>query len=331
MYDAMPLRLLLFADPRSVASPRIVPALLRACRRRTDIEVVGLVDTSRETPGLTWLARTLSGRLARRAFNLRAPSIAIDRQPAWADYRLLARRYRVPLIAPRLDGVNAPSLVERIRAELRPDASISVMVPQVFRQPLLEACGAIANYHDGLLPAYRGVSATAWSLFRDDPHSGFAYHLMTANVDAGPVLLDGVVAVGADTSPADLEAAKAGLAAARANDLIDRLVHGDAGRAQVGDAGVHTRANTAAAQTIVDPSSQTWEELQLRLRAFELVEMELAGRCWKVTALRRVAGRSADSDLTFTTADGVKVAPARCSHMPVVLYRLLRGARRQLA
>jgi hypothetical protein len=318
------LRLLVLADPRAIASTRIVPAVLRAGRDRPDVEVVGLVDTASDAHGLAWTARTLAARMVSLAFNRAGPRTAVEHRPLLPDYRPLARRHRIPLLAPRGAGVNDPNLVERIGEELRPDATLSVMVPQIFRAPLLAASRATVNYHDGLLPDYRGVDATAWSLYRGDARSGFVFHHVSPGLDEGPIVVHDSVPIPAAAGTVDVVRAKARLAATHVDGLIDRLLRGDGGRPQVGRARMHRRTDTIALQTVDDPASLTWAELQRRLRAFELLELTLAGLTWEVTGLRRVDGHARHPELAFTTADGVAAEPSRCAHLPVWAYRRYR-------
>ncbi len=73
----------------------------------------------------------------------------------------------------------------------------------------------------------------------------------------------------------------------------------------------------------------TWGELERRLWAFELLELELAGERWEVTALRRVAASARHPALAFTTADGVRAEPSRFVHLPLALYRAYRPLRRR--
>ena len=44
------------------------------------------------------------------------------------------------------------------------------------------------NPHYGLLPAYRGMNVTEWSVYREDP-VGVTIHLVDPGVDTGPILL----------------------------------------------------------------------------------------------------------------------------------------------
>jgi hypothetical protein len=86
--------------------------------------------------------------------------------------------------------------VERVRSltdpeplrRLRPDLVVLVgadLVPASMLE--IPPLGTI-NPHYGLLPAYRGMNVTEWSVYHGDP-VGVTIHLVDAGVDTGPILL----------------------------------------------------------------------------------------------------------------------------------------------
>jgi methionyl-tRNA formyltransferase len=324
-----PLRLLLFADAELASSMALLRATLDVVSARSDIEVAGIVDAAKRTPSALRLPLALAAGAARRAFNPRTHARIGDRPPLLATCANLARRCRVHLLAPRGGTVNDPDFVEHLRNELRPDAALVLMVGQIFRPPLLSACGTIVNYHDGALPEYRGVGATAWSVYNGEARSGYAYNRLTQGVDQGPILLRGSVEIPPQASAAEVERAKTKRAATRIDDVIEMIVMDAVGDEQRGAAAMFTRADQAAIRAIRDPSAMTWAELQRRLRAFEEVNLELAGKRWEVTGLRRIEG-SQRRPLCFVTADGVVAALDRARHLPPAVYLASRSLARRL-
>jgi methionyl-tRNA formyltransferase len=318
------LRLLLFADPNLASSVTMLAASLKTAAARADVEVAAIVDTARQSASPLRLGRSLAGWSVRGVCNLNTAAEPHD-TPLLATCASLARRWRVPLLAPREEGVNDPGFIETVE-RLEPDATIALMVAQIFRGPLLGACGAPVNYHNGLLPRYQGVAATGWSIYERAARSGFSFHRMTEQVDRGPILLQGAVPVGSRAAAAPVERAKTRLAASELNRLFDLLVSPAASSVQPSGPGSNfSRAELRAIQTVEQPQKLSLDELELRLRAFETVELTLAGRRWSVTALRRVARRPRNSQLSFTTADGSLVEPSRLSHLPPAVYRSLRS------
>ena len=321
------LRLLLFVDPKLASSMTLLAASLKIGGTRDDIEVAAIVDTVRQPPSPLRLPRAIAAWGLRGIFNLNtAAELAVP--PLFATCASLARRRRIPVLAPRERGVNDSSFVEKVR-QLEPDATINLMGAQIFRSPLLAACNAPINYHDGLLPQYQGVAATGWSIYEKAPMSGFTFHRMTEDVDKGPILLQGAVPLGPRAAAAPIDRAKSRLACSQLNSLFDLLVSPAANSVHEvepgGPGSSFSRAALQAIRSIDDPETLSLDELELRLRAFETIDLTLAGRRWSTTALRRVGRRPRNRQLAFTTVDGVWVEPSRLMHLQPVVYRSLRS------
>src|SRR5206468_884665 len=124
-------------------------------RRSSDLQLVALCETA-TGPRLGAFERAGS-TLTRRVAGLP------PRQPPlrWTMGRA-ARRAGVPLLAP--PSVSDPAFVARIGA-LRPDVTLALGCLQLLGPELLAVAGRAVNYHNGALPAYRGLAATAWSIY----------------------------------------------------------------------------------------------------------------------------------------------------------------------
>ena len=89
-------------------------------------------------------------------------------------------------------GKNAPcrnAVADYIRAHEH-DVLLSVGNPFILDAELLELPRITAiNYHNALLPDYAGLRATAWAIYNGELEHGVTWHLMTAAVDTGAVLV----------------------------------------------------------------------------------------------------------------------------------------------
>lgn len=302
---------------------RLLQATLELVAVRDDVEVAAIIDTAVRPPPPLRLARALLASSLRGAYN-RTTTAEPAEQPLLRTCASLARKWRVPLLAPRESGVNDRRFVEQIR-ELRPDATIALMVAQIFSRPLLEACVLPINYHNGLLPDYQGIAATGWSIYERAPSSGFSFHEMTEEVDRGPVLLQASVPIRAGQAAASLERAKTERACSELAALLD-ILHAPAGRAvaQVRAGSSFSRADLRAIRDVHGPEQLSLAELELRIRAFETITMTLAGESLSITALRPLGVRPRNRRFAFATADGACVEPSRVMHLPPALYRSLK-------
>lgn len=141
-----------------------------------------------------------SGRLGKA----RVVQIVSDR--AEAGILALGRRFGVPAAyvdpAPfktKLEGPGEERFIEAIRAE-QADLVVLAGFMRVLKPGLLEAfAGKIINLHPSLLPSFPGLDAIGQAFRRGVKVTGCTVHLVTPDVDGGPILDQAAVRV----EPAD--------------------------------------------------------------------------------------------------------------------------------
>ena len=317
------MRLLILSDINGATTTALIRGALDLAARRDDVEVLGLVTTRPDLfkPSVRSIARRTLRRSVVAATSRRMPHEAGE--PLRHEVRRAMARAEVPFVIPPGGDVNDPAFVSWVARELRPDAALSFYCLQIVRRPLLDACGRVVNYHDGRLPAYRGLHATSFSLYADDPETGFTFHHMDEELDTGDVLVEGAVPNDPEASLWQIAAAKAAAAAGALPEVIDAIGRGDPGRPQAGEAGYFSREDGEAMRDVPDPGALTAQELTRRVRAFGWLDLVIDGRVHQVTRLRpSVPG----SPLAFRTADGATLAPDRLRGLPLRLRRLRSAA-----
>ena len=315
-------RVLLFGNPSWHMSAILIEAALRLARAN-GFEVIGICDAApRPWRRYRTAAREVVATAIKRAFD--AEQAVHVRSLLFRDVPTIARRFGVPVLVPPERDVNHPEFVRLVADELRPDWGLSLACGQIFRRDLLTALRRPVNYHNGLLPAYRGVGATAWSMYHDEPVTGFTFHVMNERIDDGPILVQGSVPVPRDASVAEVEWAKTVHAAERLPALVEALRRGDPGRPQAGTPSYFSAKDWRRIRVIDDPTAHTWDDLRRRLRSFDYLVMRVGDEPHEVTKLRAVAPDRRPSPLAFRTKDGVVAEPTRFLHLPRALYGLYR-------
>jgi methionyl-tRNA formyltransferase len=69
----------------------------------------------------------------------------------------------------------------------------------------------VLNGHPSPLPRYRGPNPLGWAVRNGDAELGFTFHFMDAEIDTGPILLQGAAPIGADDGAEELIGALFGL------------------------------------------------------------------------------------------------------------------------
>jgi len=90
-------------------------------------------------------------------------------------------------------------------SELAPDLLVLAGADLVPRSVLAIPRVATVNGHYGLLPAYRGMNVTEWSIYHDDP-VGVSVHVVDPGIDTGDILLRRAIPVPTGASLESLRA-----------------------------------------------------------------------------------------------------------------------------
>lgn len=88
-----------------------------------------------------------------------------------------------------IKNINSPDTVQQIK-DLAPDLIVSIRFGQIIKNEILAIpkYGTV-NLHSGLLPEYRGILATFWSLLNGATHYGYTLHTIDdSSIDTGPII-----------------------------------------------------------------------------------------------------------------------------------------------
>jgi methionyl-tRNA formyltransferase len=103
------------------------------------------------------------------------------------------------------------------------DVILSVAAPEIMRREALSAAPHALNVHSGRLPDYRGMMPTFWALLEGNDHVVVTVHQMAERLDAGTVLAEYVVPVGAADSAFDVARRAKAVAGREVAGLLSRI------------------------------------------------------------------------------------------------------------
>ena len=111
--------------------------------------------------------------------------------PASADWSViqsaLAQQLGVPITT--VTDVNQGSGFKSMKA-FQPDLMVSIRFGSILRPTAIKVPRfGVLNLHSGLLPEYRGVMATFWSMLHQRSRYGYSIHdIIDEGIDTGPVI-----------------------------------------------------------------------------------------------------------------------------------------------
>jgi len=101
--------------------------------------------------------------------------------------KAVARKYGVPVT--EKSDVNSEEFLQHLR-DLKVEFIVSISGTQLYRKALREQtrCG-IVNCHGALLPKYRGLMPSFWTLCNGEKVGGVSVHYVDAKLDNGPIIV----------------------------------------------------------------------------------------------------------------------------------------------
>ena len=179
-----------------------------------------------------------------------------------------AREHGIRVLTPeRLRAVEARDAV----AEFAPDGLVLVAYGQLVPQALLDLGGRPPlNVHPSLLPRHRGAAPVAGTILAGDERGGVTLMVMTAELDAGPIVAQWPVELtGRETTP-ELEARLADMAAEVVPPELERWTAGQ----------THAEPQDASAATHVHPFTRADGWIDWRRPAIEIDRQVRALQPW---------------------------------------------------
>jgi methionyl-tRNA formyltransferase len=136
----------------------------------------------------------------------------------------LCEEKKIPYITPNANQLM--DLIPQIQ-KLSPDYLFSFYYRHMIPAELL-ACAKIAalNMHGSLLPKYRGRAPVNWAILHGETETGATLHIMEVKPDAGDIVGQSAVSIGADETATEVFGKVSQAAVAVMNQVLPELVQG---------------------------------------------------------------------------------------------------------
>jgi len=211
--------------------------------------------------------------------------------------------------------------IQRVVSEATPDCVVVSSYSSLLERETITACPFI-NVHYGPLPKYRGMAALNWAILNHEPSTAITVHAMVEGMDAGPILYQQLIPIGADDTVLDLVNRLNELQRRHLGDAVARLLAGNTGVAQNEAEATYT-CNRMPQDGEIDwsaPTRDVYALVRALPRPFPGAFTYLGGRrliVWRATPVLaprlyvgRVPGRvvavsKADGTVDVITGDGV--------------------------
>jgi len=234
----------------------------------------------------------------------------------------------VPILQP--EKLRTPSFAE-VLAPLVPDLVVVAAYGKILPPALLQLPrhGCI-NVHASLLPKYRGAAPLQWAIVRGEACTGVTIMQMNERMDAGDILLQREMAIGADETYGELQTRLAHLGAAALQAALEQL-HAGLLRGQPQRESAMTLAPMIKKEDGCIDWTQPAVQVARRVRAFNpwpSAFTHLDGKLLKIHRAHPRETSAAAPGVVAVTSDGIAVATGQGS---LVLDELQLEGRKRLA
>jgi methionyl-tRNA formyltransferase len=140
--------------------------------------------------------------------------------------KAMALEHHIPVFQP--EKINTPEGVAGLR-EFAPDLLVVAAYGQILSNDVLAVPphGGI-NVHGSLLPRYRGAAPVAWAIYHGETRTGVTIIKMSVQLDAGDMLAQEAIDIGAEETAGEVESRSAVLGSRLALATIDHIAAGTA-------------------------------------------------------------------------------------------------------
>ena len=215
-------KIVVFGDRNSFITSILFDEVLRYNQKL--FEIVAVVDTNANSPKNN-IFKLFGIYIIKKIFN---PSQKID----FNTYKsFLCKTSNCPLFTP--ENVNDIYFIDELK-KLNPTYALSLGNPQIMKKGLIEVFHKIINYHNSVLPEYRGLNATAWAMTFNQKYTGYTFHEINEKIDEGKIYIQEKFEIDYSKTIYELEVIKTKMACRQVVKLFELLTSGFDGFEQIG-------------------------------------------------------------------------------------------------
>jgi len=275
--------LIVFGNSTSFITAILFEGIIKSLPDFDKIDKVVFIDTSTRV-------NRLNSLLKHFYYSIRygSNSTNIDKKDFKREILEKCREYNVSFIVPLNYDINNPWLRKKLK-EFQPAIAILIGCPQILQKELIACFDRIINYHNSILPKYRGLYATHWARYFHEPTTGYSFHIVNGKIDDGEIIFQNSFNDNNQISVLDMDIIKAKDAALNIKFAIEALIKNKPGQRQFGEKSYFGKKELVEIITINDTTALDYSEIKRRIDIFNFIIIKDShNRCLFVDNIERV-------------------------------------------
>lgn len=314
-------KLIIFGDSNSFITNILLAKTILLLKHRSDIKLLGIVDTAKHYKPKK-ITKFLITEIIKKMFNANYCIKLKYLNILCSDLYKICMKENLNIIAKQTD-INSPDFIKILRG-LNPTIGLAIGCPQIFKKNTISMFDLLVNYHNSLLPKYRGLGATAWSIYFDERTTGYTFHIVNEHIDKGNILISESFDIDYTKDPFHIEIEKTFYAAEKISKLLDLMVERYRGIPQEGEGSYYGNKEMKKYIIIENSEEFTLEEIERRIKSFGLLYINKL----PVTKIKKV--ELCKKNNCYYSKDGFCFIANRISYLPPKLffiYKKLSGSK----
>lgn len=215
------IKILIFGDLNNIICRILTWELLKLSKKKK-IQVVKLFNTGKNNN----LILNIIQFILIKIFNIGNNNLIFNNTGFFLKY---FSRLKIE----NIKNINENKFVERI-VKGNYKYAFSFCCNQIFKKKLISSFYKIVNYHSSILPTYRGLNSTLWSIFNNEKYTGFSYHYIDDKIDNGNIIFQQKFKINHNFSYKKIEIFKTLLAKNSLQKVLSLLLLNTSGTKQKG-------------------------------------------------------------------------------------------------
>jgi len=169
-------KIIIFGDLNNIIC-RILTWQLLKISKKSNIQIVKLINTGTTKKNLIL---NIIDYLLINIFN-------IDKLSPFFNNKGIFLKLFSKLDIKYIKNINEKNFIINLRKN-NYDYAFSFCCNQIFKNELISSFRKVINYHSSILPKYKGLNSTLWSIFCKEKYTGFSYHYINNKIDNGNIV-----------------------------------------------------------------------------------------------------------------------------------------------
>ncbi len=157
---------------------------------------------------------------------------------------------------------------EHVTTTFRPDLLLVATYHRILADHIIASASCAVNLHPSLLPEYRGAAPCYWVLRNGEPETGVTAHLLTGEVDTGPIVWQKRTKIHRHETQGSLRKRLAQLSGQAAQDVARQVLSRSLVGAPQPSRAEHAAPRVPASERLLDLSSP-YHKVDAHFRALQ--------------------------------------------------------------